>query len=204
MTKTVHVGVYDTFADWEVGHATAHIQSTSWQAEPGAWQVRYVGATRAAVTSMGNMHVVAELTLDELDPHDSAMLVLPGNSIWQTDAFAPFVAKTREFLAAGRPVAAICGATGGLAAAGLLDDRPHTSNAKQFLQSTGYAGAGHYLEQPAVIDGDLITASGVSPVEFASAIFERLGVYEPGVRESWRKLYGDNDPAGFYELMSVG
>jgi len=203
MLKTVHVGLCDTFADWELGYATAHVQRTSWQAEPGTWRVQYVGATRAAVTSMGGMRVRPDLTLAELHPADSAMLVLPGSDIWPTDAFRPFVDKARAFLAAGTPVAAICGATGALAAAGLLDDRPHTSNAREFLASTGYAGGDRYVERPAVIDGDLITASGTRPVDFACAIFERLGVYAPDVRESWRKLYGDNDPAGFYELMAV-
>ena len=52
-------------------------------------------------------------------------------------------------------------------------------------------------------DGDLITASGTAPVHFARAIFARLGLYEPGVAASWFRLYGDRDPAGFYELMSA-
>ena len=52
-------------------------------------------------------------------------------------------------------------------------------------------------------DGDLITASGVAPVHFARAIFERLAIYPPEVAASWFKLYGDRDPAGFYELMAV-
>jgi hypothetical protein len=54
-----------------------------------------------------------------------------------------------------------------------------------------------------VTDGNLITASGVAPVHFAQAIFSRPGVYEPGVAASWFKLYGDHDPAGFFELMSA-
>jgi len=54
-----------------------------------------------------------------------------------------------------------------------------------------------------VTDGDLITASATAPVHFAWAIFARLGLYEPGVAASWFKLYGDRDPAGFYELMSA-
>jgi hypothetical protein len=32
---------------------------------------------------------------------------------------------------------------------------------------------------------------------------DRLGLYEPGVAASWFKLYGDHDPAGYYELMSA-
>ena len=31
MTRTVHLAVYDTLADWEVGHTTAHINSGAWQ-----------------------------------------------------------------------------------------------------------------------------------------------------------------------------
>ena len=52
-----------------------------------------------------------------------------------------FAGKAAEFLDAGVPVAAICGATAGLAAEGLLDDRRHTSNAAEFLAATGYGGA---------------------------------------------------------------
>jgi hypothetical protein len=44
MTKHVHMAVYDTLADWEVGHATAHINSDDWQREPGRYRVRTVGA----------------------------------------------------------------------------------------------------------------------------------------------------------------
>ena len=40
----VHMAVYDTLADWEVGHATAHINGDDWQREPGRYRVRTVGA----------------------------------------------------------------------------------------------------------------------------------------------------------------
>jgi hypothetical protein len=63
--------------------------------------------------------------------------------------------------------------------------------------------AGFRAAEPAVVDGDLITASGVAPVHFARAIFERLALYTAEVAASWFKLYGDRDPAGFYELMAV-
>ena len=100
------------------------------------------------------------------------------------------------------PVAAICGATAGLAAAGLLDDRAHTSNAREFLESTGYGGGERYRAEGAVTDGDLITASGTAPVDFAHEIFARLGLYEPATLAAWYKLYGQGDPAGYVELMA--
>jgi putative intracellular protease/amidase len=203
-TRTVHLAVYDTLADWEVGYATAHINNGEWHREPGAHRVRTVGESRRPVTTMGGMTVVADLVLDELDPADSAMLILPGASTWLTGGNGAFAAKAGEFLAAGVPVAAICGATAGLARAGLLDRRRHTSNAAEFLAATGYGGAALYAEEPAVTDGDLITASAVAPVEFAREVLARLGTYEPSVLASWYKLYGQRDPAGFFELMGAG
>jgi putative intracellular protease/amidase len=202
MTETVHVAVYDTFVDWEIGFATAHLNRPLWHRQPGRFAVRTVGVTRDPITTTGGMTVVPDLTVAELDPSDSAMLILAGNDIWNTDRFTPYADLARQFLASGVPVAAICGATGGLALAGLLDDRGHTSNAAEFLESVGYAGAHLYRDEPAVTDGDLITASGTAPVEFAREILQRLEVFEPEVLASWFKLYGDRDPAAFYELMA--
>jgi putative intracellular protease/amidase len=132
------------------------------------------------------------------------MLVLPGADTWLEDGGnAAFAWKARDFLDAGVPVAAICGATWGLAAEGLLDDRRHTSNAAEFLAATGYGGGDRYVDAPAVTDGDLVTASATAPVEFAREVLARLHVYEPQVLEAWYKLYGLHDPAGYFELMAA-
>lgn len=203
LTSTVHVAVYDTLADWEVGHATAHINRGPWHKQPGRFRVVTVGATTEPVTTMGGMRIVPDMQLDDLDPHDSAMLVLPGADTWETGALAAFAEKARGFLDAGVPVAAICGAAFGLAATGLLDERAHTGNAAEYLAASGYRGGHLFRDEPAVIDGDLVTGSGVAPAEFARAVLERLGVYEPSVLASWYKLYGRRDPAGFFELMAV-
>lgn len=202
MTETVHVAAYDTLADWEVGYATAHINKPLWHKTPGRFACATVGASTEPITTMGGARVLPDVTLADLRPQDSAMLILPGNDIWNTEKFVPWTDKAREFLAAGVPVAAICGATGGLAMAGLLDDREHTSNAAEFLAGTGYAGGGLYRDVPAVDDRGLITGNATAPVEFARAIFARLEVFEPSVLASWFKLYRNQDPAGFYELMA--
>jgi putative intracellular protease/amidase len=149
------------------------------------------------------MRLVPDMVLDDLSPADSAMLILPGADTWDAGGNTAFARKAGEFLEAGVPVAAICGATSGMAAAGLLDDRRHTSNAAEYLAYSGYAGGDRYCDAPAVTDGDLITASGVAPVEFAREVFRRLDLYEPAVLDAWYKLYGQRDPAGFYELMAA-
>ena len=201
---TVHMAVYDTLSDWEVGFATAHINNGLWHKEPGRFRVVTVGETREPVTTMGGMRITPDVTLDELRPEDSAMLLLPGADAWLTGGNVPFAKKARELLDAGVPVAAICGATMGLAAEGLLDDRRHTSNAPEVLAATGYRGADRYRDELAVTDGNVITATATAPVEFAREVLEVLGVYEPAVLASWYKLYGQRDPAGYFELMAAG
>lgn len=197
---TVHVGLVDTFSDWELGYLTTALRSAELYAGPHV-EVRYVSSTVDPVTSMGGMRVLPDLLLGDLTPADSAMLVLPGSQRWAEDAYRPYVEKARQFLDAQTPVAAICGATGALAQAGLLDERQHTSNAPEFLAATGYAGAAHYVHQPAATDADLVTASGVAPVEFARAALARLDAWPTPVLDSWFALYRHQDPRGFYELL---
>ncbi|MDE1668858.1 type 1 glutamine amidotransferase family protein [Nocardia gipuzkoensis] len=199
-TKAVHMAVYDTLADWEVGAATAHINKPSWHREPGTWQVRTVGLSAEPITTMGGMRIVPDAVLADLTPADSAMLILPGAETWEGAELDPFTHKAREFVAAGVPVAAICGATFGLAKAGLLDTRKHTSNVAEFLLYSGYSGADHYVEAPAVTDGDVITASASAPFEFAREVLGRLGVYEPHVLDGWYRLFAHADPAGWAVL----
>ncbi|MFN2562376.1 MAG: DJ-1/PfpI family protein [Jatrophihabitans sp.] len=199
----VHVAVFDTMADWELGYATAHITRPSWQWDPGRFKIVTAGLTPDPITTMGGLRILPDVVLDAVRPQDSAMLILAGGDTWAEDAMAPFRATARRFLEADVPVAAICGATFGLALEGLLDDRRHTSNAAEYLAMSGYAGGRLFDDEPVVIDGALVTGSGVAPVHFAKAIFDVLGIYEPSVAESWFKLYGNRDPAGFFELMAV-
>lgn len=204
-TQTVHLFVLDTMADWETGYAVAGINQPAYQVQPGRYTVRTVGATRDAVRTLGGISIVPDLVLDEVTAAGSAMLILPGAETWDRGEHAAALEKAREFLAAGVPVAAICGATAGLAAHGLLDARPHTSNAAEYLAAqAGYAGHAHYVAEPAVRDGDLVTASGVAPVDFARRIFERLELYAPPVLDAWYALYARGDAAGFHALAAMG
>ncbi|WP_328673528.1 glutamine amidotransferase [Streptomyces sp. NBC_00322] len=195
-TRTVHLAVYDTFADWETGHTTAHLTQNG-------FTVRTVGPTTDPVTTMGGVRIQPDLALGELDPGNSALLILTGAHLWDAgDDLAPFAAKARAFLDAGVPVAAICGATAGLAREGLLDDRDHTSAASFYLGATGYKGGDHYREADAVTDRDLITAGPTEPVAFAREVFARLGVYEGEKLDAWYRLFHDSDASAFAALNS--
>jgi putative intracellular protease/amidase len=191
MPDTVHLIVYEGFADWEPAYAVASINNPQFQREPGRWRVRTVGAAaRHAVRSMGGVNLLPDLSLGELSPAHSRMLIVPGGPGWEHEGgHREIVDMARRFLAEGVPVAAICGATAGLARAGLLDARAHTSNAAAYLKATGYGGCEHYRDEPAVRDGGLITAGGMAPLEFAREIFDELGLYEDEVLAAWYQLY---------------
>ncbi|MFD4023131.1 DJ-1/PfpI family protein [Streptomyces sp. NPDC058576] len=197
---TVHLAVYDTFADWETGHTTAHLTQNG-------YTVRTVGLSREPVTTMGGLRIQPDLALDELRPQDSALLILTGAAGWDTgDTLAPFARAARAFLDAGTPVAAICGATAGLAREGLLDDRAHTSAISFYLAATGYAGGERYVEVDAVTDpgadgaGRLVTAGPTEPVAFAREVFGLLGVYDEKKLDAWYRLFHDSD-ASAYEVL---
>ncbi|MFM9373468.1 type 1 glutamine amidotransferase family protein [Streptomyces sp. Da 82-17] len=195
--RPVHVAVYDSYADWESGHATA------WLAR-GGYEIRYVGPSLDPVTTIGGLRITPDLALADVRPEDSALLILTGGDLWdEGEELAPFARTARAFLDAGVPVAAICGATAGLAREGLLDDRRHTSNVSYYLQATGYRGAQHYVaDATAVTDGNLITANSTDPEGFAREILGRLGVYEGEQLDAWYRLFRHSDAAA-YEVLAA-
>lgn len=202
--QTVHLFVLDTLADWEPGYAISRINSPAWQAQPGRFEVKTVGLTRKPVTTMGGVSVLPDLTLAELEPAQSAMLILPGADRWDQLEGTEAAEKAKAFLAAGVPVAAICGATCGLANAGLLNDVRHTSNALEYLRtSSNYRGEALYQHEPAVTDGNLITAGATAPIDFAYHILKRLGVFSAETLQAWYGLFKTGDPAYFYTLAAA-
>lgn len=202
--RTVHVAVYDTLVDPEIAYATAHLNNPLYQRHPGRYRVQTAGPTDRPVTTLGGMRIVPDRTVAELTPADSAMLILPGSDLWAAGELDAVAETARRFLAAGVPVAAICGATLGLARVGLLDDRAHTSNAPEFLaQVAGYRGAAHYRDEPAVTDRGLITAAAMHPVEFARQVFLALDVYAPAVLAAWYGLYSTGEAHWFGALTAA-
>lgn len=203
MTATVHVAIYPGWADWEAGYLVSRVNNPQAQTEPGRYAVATVASTLEPVTTMGGLRILPDLTFDQLRPEASAMLVLPGADSWDADTAGnqQAVETARAFLTAGVPVAAICGATAGLARAGLLDDRDHTSSAVEYLTAQpGYAGAERYRDQEAVVDRGLVTAGPLHPVEFAHAVFEQLDIFPPPVLDAWYRMFGEHDVHAFDAL----
>jgi putative intracellular protease/amidase len=199
--QTAHTAVYDTLADWEVGHLLAELHSGRFTGT--RFDIVTVAESPEPIRTMGGVGIVPEMLLADLEPGDSDLLVLPGADIWDAGGGERYAAAAGRFLDAGVPVAAICGATAGLARAGLLDGRSHTSAAAEYLAATGYAGGDRYLDQRAVVDGDLITAGPQSPVQFAGATLKRLGLASQRTVDAYEGVFHRADPAAFPVLMQA-
>jgi putative intracellular protease/amidase len=190
----------DTMADWEYGYLTSGITWAE-EAAPGRFRLRVLGDGSAEVTTKGRLRVRTDGAIGEADPADIALLVLPGADTWE-EGHDRALALARSLLHRGTPVAAICGATLGLARADLLDDRAHTSNAPDFLAGSGYAGAGLYREERAVDDRGLITAGATAPVDFAAAVFRRVELFPPAVVDAWYGLYTTGERK-YFDLLTA-
>ena len=199
--RTVHLALYDGLADWEVGHLLAELHTGRFT--DTSFEVVTVAESPEPITTMGGVRMVPDMLLADLDPADSGLLVLPGGMIWDAGGGASFTAAAGRFLDAGVPVAAICGATAGLARAGLLDERDHTSADPGYLAATGYAGGQRYVEERAVADGGLVTAGPQSPVQFARATLTLLGLASERTLAAYEDLFHRGDPAAFPVLMQA-
>ena len=198
---TAHIAVYDSLADWEPGHLIAELRSGRFTGTP--FDVVSVAASLGPVTTMGGLRVLPDALIADLDPAASDLLVLPGADLWDAGGGAAFADAAARFLAAGVPVAAICGATSGLARAGLLDERRHTSAAPEYLAATGYAGGARYVDARAVADGGLVTAGPDAPVQFARATLELLGLMPDAALAAYEGVFARGDASCFPALMAA-
>lgn len=202
--RTLYLFIPDTLADWEPGLALAELGSGRYLKSPShRYTVILCGCTQDAITTMGGLHLTPEMLINDIRPGPHDILVLPGSDLWLDPVSAPAIRTAQRLLHEGRFVAAICGATLGLANAGLLDTRPHTSNDLEVLKMfcPQYRGASCYVDAPAVTDKNLVTASGLAPVDFAYHIFRMLDVMSPGTLEAWYQLFTTRRPECFYALM---
>ncbi len=201
----VYLVVVDTMADWEVGYLTAELHSRRFFANPLAdFQLLKAGITAAEVTSMGGMPLRPDVTVGEIRMERGDLLVLPGAEVWDQPQVLPVLEFARDAIAAGHNVAAICGATMGLASVGALDALAHTSNDLGALRDTCplYRGEALYRQQPAVRDGNLVTASGLAPLEFSYEVLKLLGVWREETVEAWYQLHRTREERWYHVLVA--
>jgi 4-methyl-5(b-hydroxyethyl)-thiazole monophosphate biosynthesis len=121
------------------------------------------------------MVLVADTTMEKVMSKSFDLIVLPGG-LPGADHLRenPLVQqKLKEMSEQGKYTAAICAAPMALASAGLLENRSVTSYPGA-LEKFKVAGM-HYLEQPVVIDGKVVTSRGPgTAMDFALTLIELI------------------------------
>ncbi len=185
--KAYHL-VFDGLADWETGLALCEINKS------GRFEVITVGFTKAPVKTMGGLTILPDIALEEVDPEQAAIFILPGGDRWEqaTDAADDALTMLLHQLHERRVViAAICGATLAIIRARLVHNTLHTSNARPYVEAqiADYDAGARYREQLAVRDNAIITASGAGSVEFAHEIIKQLNLYSEADTQVWFDLF---------------
>ncbi|MBN9644780.1 DJ-1/PfpI family protein [Corynebacterium mendelii] len=197
--KHLVVCVFDGMADWQYAHITAQTAMAGHFRPAGEEKVGllFAAESTAPVTSMGGMGVRPDVSFPGLETYarqgQLAGVVFPGGSGIHR-IIGSLSALARALTADTIVVAAICTATIALASAGLVDTRAHTSNRRELLDRTGYAGADFYREERVVFDRRVITASGTNPVPFSAAVLQHTGIYPPTVARAWEQSFLDPSP----------
>jgi putative intracellular protease/amidase len=205
MNNTVYLYVFDTMADWEIGYLTAELNTGRYYKKGLApSKIVTVGFDKTPVTTMGGLTILPDIKLDECSIESTDALILPGGETWTEAIHEPILTIVERCLQEGTLVAAICGATMGLAQAGLLNSRLHTSNDLEYLKMIcpAYTGETYFKMEPAVTDGTLITASGIAPLEFSVQVLKAMGVLSSQTLDAWYRLNKSYEPKYFYELMN--
>lgn len=194
--------VLDTMADWEIAHITAELNSGRFL-KNGKVNIQKISENLNPVISMGGMSINIDSKLSEIKFKKGDLLILPGADTWMEEKHRNVIQMVEELLENGVIVATICGATMALANLGILNDKKHTSNGKGFLEimCPEYKGSVHYIDCPAVCEGNLITASGMAPLDFAYEIMKKTEVMKEDTLKAWYKLYSTKEPKYFYALM---
>lgn len=203
--RTIYLYVCDTMADWEIGYLTAELNTGRYFKKGlSPCKIVTVGIDVSPVTTMGGLKILPDISVAECDIKSADALILPGGDTWLEAIHEPIIKKVEQGIKENMIVAAICGATMGLAKHGFLDSRPHTSNDLGYLKMVcpDYKGEAYYKNEPAVTDGNLITATGVAPLEFTLEVLKALEVFSPETLEAWYQLYKTHKPEYFYALMS--
>jgi|SRR5687767_5699000 len=202
--KYGYMYVLDSMADWEYGLAVAELNTGRFFKRQGErLPMKTFALDRMAVTTMGGLKITPDVAIGNITPPDAALLLLPGGNMWQETKHQEVLKMAMDFLQAGVLVAAICGATEAMAQAGMLDNRPHTSNSLDYLKMVfpSYKGEANFKQEPVVVDKNLITAASTAPVDFAYHIIDKLDVFSQRTLKAWYQYFQAHDPKQLFELM---
>ena len=171
MKQEILFVLLNEFADWEGAYIASNLQCG---VEPGS-ESKYMVKTVSIINDI---------------PADYAGLVLIGGMRWFTPEAGLLVPLVKTAIENHKLVAGICNASVFLGMHGFLNGVNHTSNGLDYLKEyagANYTGELHYINQPAVRDGNIVTANGFGALEFCREILYALDADSPKkIEKSYR------------------
>ncbi|MHB9941387.1 glutamine amidotransferase [Clostridium sporogenes] len=205
MKKIIYLYILESMAEWEVGYILQAISMESMlKKQNREFVIKTVSTGKNAIQTISGLTITPDCLLDEMDENNMVALLLPGAESWNSEENNQILEKALSYIDRGILVGAICGATLALADLKVLDKFKHTSNSLDYLTlfSKQYSGKELYVNSPAVVDCNLITASSAGGLLWAKHIIQYLNVFPYEIIESWYNYYSTGDPKHFTELIS--
>jgi hypothetical protein len=168
--KTCYVFLSESYADWEIGLMMAGLNSSR--------QVEVItfALTKDPVGSMGNLAVMADLSLQEVDPADVDLLVLTGSPLWQKGGNRALSGLISHILQLDRCVAA--------------------------MSDTTLFQACYHTDRAVARDGHFITAGGPYPFQFARKIFKYFGLLDNPPFMEWYQHFQSKTTASVFPKIT--
>ncbi len=164
-----YVFLYERFADFEIVPLLLFLREKT--------EVVTFSFKKGVLQSEGQLKVVADKSIGEVNPKDVDLLIIPGGEPEPYRERKDLHELLRRIHELGIPIAAICGGPGFLAHAGLLKGLriAHGYSAEDaervFEEST-------ITDEDVVVEGNIITARGQAFAEFAVEVYRHLGFFQ--------------------------
>ncbi len=183
--RKAYLIVFDGLADWEPAHALCEINRSD------NFDVITAGFSKTPIVTMAGLKLTPHTTISEIDLSAAAILILPGGEMWERGRHETITRLLHRFHTKKILIGAICAATLQVARAGFTRNIRHTSNSKEYLKSMipGYTDEQFYVDELAVTDANIITASGLGSVEFAREVIRELRLHNEKDRQLWYDMF---------------
>lgn len=157
--KTLHrkavILTADRFEDMELFFPLFRLLERGWDVDIATPMLR-------AITGEHGYSLEPELTIDEVNPDDYQLLLIPGGHAYGAPAIVRKTKKaqeiTKSFFEQNKPVASICHGPWALASADVVRSRHLTSYWHDGVPEDIKAAGGIWEDKEVVVDGNLITS----------------------------------------------
>ncbi len=180
-----YIFLFNGFSDWEIAYLMPELKKSE------KINLKTFTVDGSSITSMGGLKISPDFSLAEVEAGENSLLVLPGGTAWEKGEITELDPLVKALYENNGTIAAICAATVYLGEKGYLNEVKHTSNDLNYLKSVAphYRGEKNYLLEPAVTGKNIITANGISTIEFAREVFRKVNLYDEKFIENWYQLF---------------